>query len=93
MEVVVYKIKARREPEFLELSGWIRKEMSALPGFVSAETLRSVDEVDTYTDVWIWESIDLARSAHEKFASLRHAKKFMNVVEHVIHSSHYAPFL
>lgn len=93
LEVVIYEVKANKSREFLEVYGWIRKEMGMLPGFVSAETLQSLDQNHLYADLWVWESAGHAMSAHAKYASLPHAREFQSVIEKVIHSGHYVPFL
>lgn len=93
VEIVIYEVKADKEQQFLNVYGWIRKEMGALSGFVSAETLQSLDQGHTYADLWIWDSMDHAKEAHAAFGSLPHAGEFMDAVERVLHSGHYVPFL
>jgi heme-degrading monooxygenase HmoA len=93
VELVIYKVKPDKNQEFLEVYGWIRREMSTMPGFVSAETLQSLDDAHTYADLWIWESIAHAKDAHIRFASLPHAKQFTAVVDRVLHSGHFVPSL
>lgn len=93
LELVVYTIRAGSEEEFLRIYGLIRKEMSVLPGFHSAETLRSCDDRNTYADVWMWDSIEEAKAAHAAFSTLPHASAFIAVVERVHYSSHFVPAL
>jgi heme-degrading monooxygenase HmoA len=90
MEVVIYVVRREMEVEFPAAHRRVRDEMSRLPGFVSAETLRSVDAERTYVDLWTWDSVENARSAHRAFAGLASAEPFLRVVESVSHSGHYA---
>lgn len=93
LELVVYTIVSGREADFLNVYGKIRQEMSAMPGFHSAETLRALDHPSTFADIWIWDSLEQAKDAHSRFASLPHAKSFMALVEKVHYSDHFIPAL
>ncbi|MCK4794322.1 MAG: antibiotic biosynthesis monooxygenase [Desulfobacteraceae bacterium] len=57
--IIKRKVPKGKEAELLPLLAQIRSKALAQPGYISGETLRSIDNPEEYLVIGTWQSVDV----------------------------------
>ncbi len=90
VEIVLYVVHEGKLDAFLEARKKIMNEVKRFKGFISATTLRSSQDPNTFLDYLVWDNLEHAQKAFESFPGLPSAKAFMEAIKEVKFSDHMA---
>lgn len=92
-EVAVYKVKEEKLQQFLQQQPAAHGIISKFKGFKSLQSLRSVDNPNTFVDYCEWESHEDAVRANEQAATMPELQIFFELGDGLVTFGHYKPLL
>ncbi|PCI23217.1 MAG: hypothetical protein COB67_13000 [SAR324 cluster bacterium] len=89
LELIVFKVHEDKIEDFLKSRDPVKKDVSAMDGFVSYKTMHSVKDPTLYMDYVEWESKEKALKAFEAFQSLPSAGPLMAAIKELVIADHF----
>lgn len=88
LELAHYAIKEDKKEGFAELKEKTFEALSKQPGFVNVYSYQDINKPNEFVDIVIWETIDNAKGAEQKFITLPEFNAYNASLEKVILYSH-----
>ena len=78
-EVAVYTVQEEKIPEFLEKLEFAHAAMKSMPGFVSLQSVRCIEEQNRFVDYCQWQSYNHAVQAQQRAMEMPEFKIFFEL--------------